>query len=143
MKNKVLNRSLALLLSFFLCFVLLPISKASAVDSAWDGTTIDVSWYNKTDKSFYISTPEQFMGLAAIVNGIYNKEITKVIGNAAYISDNFNGDGILAIDHYHQLYNCRIHNKPLGNVLENSVFNDRSEERRVGKECRSRWSPYH
>ena len=23
------------------------------------------------------------------------------------------------------------------------VFTDRSEERRVGKECRSRWSPYH
>src|SRR2546430_7531453 len=23
------------------------------------------------------------------------------------------------------------------------VFRDRSEERRVGKECRSRWSPYH
>ena len=27
-----------------------------------------------------------------------------------------------------------------GNV---HVFNKRSEERRVGKECRSRWSPYH
>ena len=23
------------------------------------------------------------------------------------------------------------------------VISDRSEERRVGKECRSRWSPYH
>ena len=23
------------------------------------------------------------------------------------------------------------------------VYKDRSEERRVGKECRSRWSPYH
>ena len=23
------------------------------------------------------------------------------------------------------------------------IFKDRSEERRVGKECRSRWSPYH
>src|SRR2546429_8131406 len=23
------------------------------------------------------------------------------------------------------------------------TINDRSEERRVGKECRSRWSPYH
>src|SRR5256886_10964398 len=23
------------------------------------------------------------------------------------------------------------------------VYTDRSEERRVGKECRSRWSPYH
>ena len=26
--------------------------------------------------------------------------------------------------------------------FDNNVF-DRSEERRVGKECRSRWSPYH
>ena len=24
-----------------------------------------------------------------------------------------------------------------------TLFDDRSEERRVGKECRSRWSPYH
>ena len=24
-----------------------------------------------------------------------------------------------------------------------SRYDDRSEERRVGKECRSRWSPYH
>src|SRR3712207_9479970 len=28
-------------------------------------------------------------------------------------------------------------------VVEVSVENGRSEERRVGKECRSRWSPYH
>ena len=25
----------------------------------------------------------------------------------------------------------------------NARFDERSEERRVGKECRSRWSPYH
>ena len=30
---------------------------------------------------------------------------------------------------------------PLKSEIEN--LNDRSEERRVGKECRSRWSPYH
>src|SRR2546425_7353987 len=30
----------------------------------------------------------------------------------------------------------------VGVLLGNLVFN-RSEERRVGKECRSRWSPYH
>ena len=29
-----------------------------------------------------------------------------------------------------------------GNILRAAV-KDRSEERRVGKECRSRWSPYH
>ena len=28
-------------------------------------------------------------------------------------------------------------------VIEKGVQNVRSEERRVGKECRSRWSPYH
>src|SRR2546430_16366579 len=27
--------------------------------------------------------------------------------------------------------------------LEPAAFTQRSEERRVGKECRSRWSPYH
>src|SRR5256885_3729726 len=28
-------------------------------------------------------------------------------------------------------------------VMENIAIDHRSEERRVGKECRSRWSPYH
>jgi len=28
-------------------------------------------------------------------------------------------------------------------VQENGSVTGRSEERRVGKECRSRWSPYH
>ena len=34
---------------------------------------------------------------------------------------------------------------PLGVELKNNIkkADDRSEERRVGKECRSRWSPYH
>ena len=31
----------------------------------------------------------------------------------------------------------------LGVELKNNVKRARSEERRVGKECRSRWSPYH
>ena len=33
-----------------------------------------------------------------------------------------------------------------GKVIETEtkkMYNRRSEERRVGKECRSRWSPYH
>ena len=34
-------------------------------------------------------------------------------------------------------------NKDLGNTEELEVVQLRSEERRVGKECRSRWSPYH
>ena len=34
-------------------------------------------------------------------------------------------------------------NKLLRNGNMRSRYVDRSEERRVGKECRSRWSPYH
>ena len=30
-----------------------------------------------------------------------------------------------------------------GSPLKGPLLLDRSEERRVGKECRSRWSPYH
>ena len=32
------------------------------------------------------------------------------------------------------------YDEPVGDLVKNGV---RSEERRVGKECRSRWSPYH
>ena len=31
----------------------------------------------------------------------------------------------------------------IGIAVFSGVINIRSEERRVGKECRSRWSPYH
>ena len=33
--------------------------------------------------------------------------------------------------------------RALNNALEIGKKFERSEERRVGKECRSRWSPYH
>ena len=31
----------------------------------------------------------------------------------------------------------------VGKAIGSGGFGNRSEERRVGKECRSRWSPYH
>src|SRR5579862_8479817 len=33
--------------------------------------------------------------------------------------------------------------EPPDRPMKIAVVNQRSEERRVGKECRSRWSPYH
>ena len=35
------------------------------------------------------------------------------------------------------------HELVLANIIEYTYIIIRSEERRVGKECRSRWSPYH
>ena len=34
-------------------------------------------------------------------------------------------------------------NAQIRDVLKGKLATGRSEERRVGKECRSRWSPYH
>ena len=44
----------------------------------------------------------------------------------------------------HEMYFNDLVNE-IQNYLEksNSEIRERSEERRVGKECRSRWSPYH
>ena len=39
--------------------------------------------------------------------------------------------------------NSKIPPERIGDVIYAATAQDRSEERRVGKECRSRWSPYH
>ena len=41
-----------------------------------------------------------------------------------------------------QDYNSRLYEQLENQPLDSEIIN-RSEERRVGKECRSRWSPYH
>ena len=42
------------------------------------------------------------------------------------------------------LSGCTFHNVNLSGASVDDVnMSGRSEERRVGKECRSRWSPYH
>ena len=53
--------------------------------------------------------------------------------------------GFELIEYIASLYNCEIE------IIDNTEKSEqqelvedlRSEERRVGKECRSRWSPYH
>ena len=37
----------------------------------------------------------------------------------------------------------KLHEMQCGDAVYSLALTSRSEERRVGKECRSRWSPYH
>jgi hypothetical protein len=82
-----LKRLCSVLLAAAFVLILLP-APAKAAGNAWDGKTIDVSWYSAAAATFDISTPAQLMGLAAIVNGIYNSDITAVIGDKSYIVAN-------------------------------------------------------
>lgn len=107
MRINLKNHFFSILLCLGLLCAALPVSSSATKAVVWDGTTIDVSWYNGTDTKFYLSTPEQLMGLAAIVNGIYNSNITTVVGNKSYIVDHYNGDGLesgsknMSTDAYH------------------------------------------
>ena len=45
--------------------------------------------------------------------------------------------------HKHARHEANMSSHEEGQGEHEAVFERRSEERRVGKECRSRWSPYH
>src|SRR5256884_4738080 len=42
-----------------------------------------------------------------------------------------------------EIYSPKNVSEPRPIIFERTPYGLRSEERRVGKECRSRWSPYH
>ena len=49
----------------------------------------------------------------------------------------------LKSDNYSEIEEIKNSIEAQKDVLKQMLYNPRSEERRVGKECRSRWSPYH
>ena len=65
-----------------------------------------------------------------IIKAIYNKPTANII---------LNGEKLKVIP----LKSGTRQGCPFLPLLFNIVLEVRSEERRVGKECRSRWSPYH
>jgi hypothetical protein len=54
----------------------------------WDGRSIDLRWFDPDKSSYTINTPAELAGLAALVNGLYNREIDTVAGKASYIQVN-------------------------------------------------------
>src|SRR3712207_8489645 len=65
-----------------------------------------------------------------------------VIGNNGTIKYDTNGKE-LWVKRYFDPHNPYISASALAIDSSGNVYVTRSEERRVGKECRSRWSPYH
>ena len=85
------------------------------------GTKADTAINLRTKKYF----DKQLTGMGTSAKGYFNKENHTLADNDQYTAD--------ILSHVDEL--------PFGSHPSRSL--GRSEERRVGKECRSRWSPYH
>ena len=74
--------------AFILCLVLLaaalPAAPARAAGSVWDGT-VDISWYDPDETEFYLSTPAELAGLAALVNGMKDPTCPRFIGDESLL----------------------------------------------------------
>ena len=89
--------------------------------------TVQMFQYHKMIDKIYISTLKDYIPYVEdLVREYRLNKVAAVIAGGATAQDS--------------IYNCL--KKGESENDENSI-SSRSEERRVGKECRSRWSPYH
>ena len=79
-----------------------------------------------------------FLNLSAIV--LVDSVITSLEG--AVLATVLDANDSLILACFFTFFVVPVNLNDSANVL-NTNFTSRSEERRVGKECRSRWSPYH
>ena len=77
-----MKRLFSALLSIALLLALLPAAEARS--EAWDGS-VDISWYDPAKSEYYLSTPAQLAGLAALVNGMADPAATKITGDKSYL----------------------------------------------------------
>ena len=92
-------------------------------------------------EGLYLIQPTVFGDSRGYFMETYNYEEFKEAGlDMVFVQDNQSSStkGVLRGLHYQKNHT----QGKLVRVLSGEVY-DRSEERRVGKECRSRWSPYH
>ena len=68
------------------------------------------------------------------------REIARIVGATKREEGYFEGGGYAVTWAFGHLVQLAM---PDGYGVRGFVRDNRSEERRVGKECRSRWSPYH
>src|SRR2546425_5022038 len=135
----------------------IPDAQAIALQSGWPTPTADVAWRNRTigdafvfdDAARAVDQRVRVRGWTFTIKGVIAKKGT-VLGQS------WDGFVMLPLTTFEALYGRRqttvISVKMAAAVSvadgmlraeEAMRIAHRSEERRVGKECRSRWSPYH
>ena len=80
----------------------------------------------------------------ANVSKLLNEQINKEFYSAYLYLDFANYYAAVGLDGFENWYRVQAQEeRDHAMLFYQYLQNNRSEERRVGKECRSRWSPYH
>ena len=113
--NTLKKKTISIILSFSMIIsIFTGVGTISYAASAWDGKSIDVSWFSPEKEEYHIATGAQLAGLAAVVNGIYNKDCKVTAGKKSYIVDNRsvnntssgpNGNNLSTADYHYGAYN--------------------------------------
>ena len=100
--------------------------KAYARTSSQPGKTQTINFYNINGALYYVDLPGYgYAKIAVAVKEKWGKMIERYLRNSQMLNEGYNSQVTLRT------------------VTSQPRIKFRSEERRVGKECRSRWSPYH
>ena len=121
-----------------------------SMDAAISGEYKDLKFKNSTKYPVYI---EGYTDGGIIHFNVYGKETRDANREVEFVSETtgetdpgvkYVADGTLQIGTISTQQSAHIGKKAkLWKVVKVNGKEERSEERRVGKECRSRWSPYH
>src|SRR5216684_323843 len=121
-----LNSMAAMMVLGACVYVVLNTGLVSLVISLAEGRSLKDLWSSCYEWTFpYFLVGAAVAGLASVASHGSNLVVALLVVASMYF-----------VYVYYRMHIVRV-------VLENISSASRSEERRVGKECRSRWSPYH
>ena len=138
--STMLKRLLSVAVALVMVIGLMPWNAASVY--ATEETTADTTWYDAEQSEFTIDTAAELLGLAQLA-----KE-NSFAGKTIILGDDISLAGIawtpIGTSTTAFAGTFDGNDKTISDMSLTTKGNGgRSEERRVGKECRSRWSPYH
>ena len=122
-----------------------PIASPAADNTILGGGKVDIQFFNIVRGSDWVTIPTQDSITGSGTGVSFYRTKTEIESLLVPGTSLIQGDTLII----RAAITDRVGNTTYGNTSSNRLVYDpfpptiRSEERRVGKECRSRWSPYH
>src|SRR2546425_12963032 len=104
-----------------------------------------LAWLGYSENYLPGLTRDESEGIVTVANFISTLDKPQAKAFVAKVKKRFGENAIVSntVDAHYMLTRFFIEGVQRAGAVDKEKIIDRSEERRVGKECRSRWSPYH